>query len=81
MCQSRHELYELYEVHELLPQCPVQEFFIINLQGIHNLLSNPQDGASSLYIAAQKGHMELVRALLEGGADVNQAQLVCAYFS
>jgi len=32
-----------------------------------------QDGVSPLYVAAQNGHSEVVRALLEGGADVNQA--------
>jgi len=35
-----------------------------------------QDGASPLYIAAQKGQLEVVLALLAGGADVNQAHKV-----
>jgi len=36
-----------------------------------------QSGSSPLYIAAQGGYLELVRALLVGGADVNQANKVC----
>jgi len=38
-------------------------------------------GGSSLYMAAQNGHMEVVRLLLEGGADVNQVEKVCASVS
>ena len=36
-------------------------------------LLHAQDGCTPLIIAAKKGHMEMVRALLEGGAAVNQA--------
>ena len=35
-----------------------------------------QDGASPLFIAAQKGHKEVVATLLSGGADVNLAAKV-----
>ena len=35
-----------------------------------------QDGETQLLTAAWKGHLEVVRALLEGGADVNQASKV-----
>jgi len=32
-------------------------------------------------VAAQEGHLEVVRALLEGGVDANQADKVCAFVS
>ena len=30
----------------------------------------PQDGETPLYIAAEKGHLEVARVLLEAGADI-----------
>jgi hypothetical protein len=36
------------------------------------------DGATPLYIASQNGHVECVRALLGGGAAINQANVSCA---
>ncbi len=36
------------------------------------------DGASALYVASQKGRVECVRALLGGGAAINQANVSCA---
>jgi len=38
-----------------------------------------QDGASPLHAAALRGHLEVVRALLKGGADVKKADKVCAF--
>ena len=35
-------------------------------------------GATPLYIASQNGHVECVRALLDGGAAINQAAVGCA---
>ncbi len=34
-------------------------------------------GATPLCIAGQKGHVECVRALLDGGAAINQAKVGC----
>jgi hypothetical protein len=36
------------------------------------------DGWTPLYIASGKGHVECVRALLDGGAAINQAKVGCA---
>ncbi len=36
------------------------------------------DGATPLYIASESGHVECVRALLEGGAAIDQAEVGCA---
>jgi hypothetical protein len=33
------------------------------------------DGATPLFIASQKGHVECARALLDGGAAINQAMV------
>jgi hypothetical protein len=30
----------------------------------------PQNGATPMFVAAQKGHLEVVRALVEAGADI-----------
>jgi len=64
----------------------VQVIYCMFKQTITDLLStlvyDPlQDGISPLYAAAQEGHLEMVRALLEGGADVNQARKVCTCVS
>ena len=39
--------------------------------------SNTQDGTTPLYVAAYKGHLEVVTRLLDGHADVNLADKVC----
>jgi hypothetical protein len=36
------------------------------------------DGATPLFMASQKGHVECIRALLDGGAAINQANVGCA---
>ncbi len=36
------------------------------------------NGATPLYIASSKGHVECVRALLSVGAAINQAMVGCA---
>ncbi len=36
------------------------------------------NGATPLFIASWKGHVECVRALLGGGAAINQAKVGCA---
>ena len=41
------------------------------------LSSTVQDGESSLYIASQKGHTEIVEVLLKKGADPNLTRKVC----
>ncbi len=38
-------------------------------------------GATPLYIASQKGHVECVRTLLDGGAAINQAEVGCTTWS
>ncbi len=35
-------------------------------------------GTTPLYIACEKGHVKCVRALLDGGAGINQATVGCA---
>lgn len=35
-----------------------------------------QDGATSLFLAAQEGHVTVIRQLLSSGAKVNQAREV-----
>ena len=41
------------------------------------LSSTVQDGKSSLYIASQEGHTEIVELLLKKGADPNLTRKVC----
>jgi hypothetical protein len=36
------------------------------------------NGATPLFVASQNGHVECVRALLSGGAAINQAMVGCA---
>jgi hypothetical protein len=33
------------------------------------------DGATPLYVASERGHIAVVRALLDGGAAINQAEV------
>ena len=56
------------------------------IKGACDLLSNyvcmlsPQNGATPLFIASQKGHSQVAELLLSKGADVNlpmQVQLMC----
>ena len=35
-----------------------------------------QDGCSPLYVASLKGHLDVVKTLLEAGANINQANKV-----
>jgi len=44
----------------------------------HCVYASLQDGESPLSVAAFRGHLEVVRALLEENARVNQASQVCA---
>jgi len=39
-------------------------------------LPHAQGGCTPLYVAAQEGEMEVMRALLAGGADIDQADKV-----
>ena len=41
------------------------------------VLSTLQDGASSLAVASQNGHREIVQMLIDCGANVNSQQQVC----
>jgi hypothetical protein len=36
------------------------------------------EGGTALYVASDSGHVECVRALLDGGAAINQATVRCA---
>ena len=38
-----------------------------------------QEQATPLYMAAQEGHVEVVRVLVQAGAKLNQANEVCAH--
>jgi hypothetical protein len=38
------------------------------------------DGVTPLHLASRVGHIECVRALLDGGAAINQATVSCANF-
>jgi len=85
--QLCHELHKMHKVHELnevheLPQCSVQVLHCVRVGGITNLTSilvyeHFQDGVSSLHVAASTGHLDIVRVLLENGADVNPVEQVC----
>ncbi len=44
---------------------------------VHHVVSQT-DGPTPLLIASQNGHVECVRALLDRGAEVNQAMVGCA---
>ena len=49
---------------------------------ISSLSLHVQDGLSSLYVASQEGHTEVVDVLVKAGADVNQATTkVCEHIS
>ena len=38
-----------------------------------------QDGLSPLYMASQKGHLDIVKTLIEAGANINQAVKVSTH--
>ena len=38
-----------------------------------------QDGSSPLSIASQKGHLDVVKTLIENGANINQAVMVSTH--
>ena len=38
-----------------------------------------QDGRSPLYMASQNGHIDVVKTLIEAGANINQAQKVSTH--
>ena len=53
-----------------------------NTASLSTLVCGPiQHGSSPLYVTAQQGHLEVLRVLLKGGADVNQATQVRACVS
>ena len=44
-------------------------------------MSTLQDGASSIAVASQEGHREIVQMLIDYGANVNSQQKVCIILS
>jgi len=50
--------------------------WLADFEHCHWFLMHAQDGTTPLYIAAQESKLEVVRALLDGGANVNQAHKV-----
>ena len=42
------------------------------LTAVVNLLIGDVNGATPLFVASQKGHFDVVKALLEAGANANQ---------
>ena len=38
-----------------------------------------QDGLSPLYMASQKGHLDIVKTLIEAGANINQSVKVSTH--
>ena len=41
-----------------------------------DIVARLQEGSTSLYFAAQKGHTEVVRTLIAAGASVDEADIV-----
>ena len=38
-----------------------------------------QNGASPLMVASEMGHVEVVKSLIQGGANINHTNKVCAH--
>lgn len=54
----------------------IQFWFCYNSKNSINFSSTFQDGATPLFLAAQEGHVTVIRQLLTSGAKVNQAREV-----
>lgn len=54
----------------------VHFFFCAPLRKMFEVFSPLQDGATALFLAAQEGHVSVIRHLLSSGAKVNQAREV-----
>ena len=61
--------------------CKQHPFIFATIMKLRKILMGfvLQDGRSPLYVASWKGHLDVVKTLIEAGANINQAQRVSTH--
>ena len=73
-----HVLKSGYSIHVFLIKHPV---IFATIMKLRNILMGfvLQDGRSPLYMASREGHLDVVKTLIEAGANIHQAEKVSTH--